>query len=425
MLLRVACPMCPLSLCSNDCIATHNILDHPTRVNQRGPLDQGPTPSTSTVNSPVTKENTKNPEISHFASVILKSLNPNTDVSFLASGSGITLVTTISRKTVESMVSKEGSNLPKIMIIWHLNRPAGTRLSAGAYQLTFSTPDLWSRTESVGYLQNTTRMDITPCIQSHAESIMKHITQDTPLTIKLTLPSDSKSVTSSALLLHQKLSPAESVAKLYESLLGETCLYKEPILRGLPIAPSTPRDLSALQTKAQKLPPVPTKRRQQIDTLDGISVGDTTIMFQCPLSLTRIKHPAKGRKCEHEQAFDAETFLEFNRKKDVWKCIVCSRVIEPKELMIDLEMLRLLENYSGTDRCILKANGEYVAVDEKTDGEDKPTAGPAVGTVLILDDDEQVVERGGKRRISQVVSLLDSDDGESEGEEGVRKKQRV
>ncbi|ORY44926.1 zf-MIZ-domain-containing protein [Rhizoclosmatium globosum] len=255
---------------------------------------------------------------------------------------------------------------------------------------------------------------------------MKHITQDTPLTIKLTLPSDSKSVTSSALLLHQKLSPAESVAKLYESLLNETCLYKEPILRGLPIAPSTPRDLSALQTKAQKLPPVPTKRRQQIDTLDGISVGDTTIMFQCPLSLTRIKHPAKGRKCEHEQAFDAETFLEFNRKKDVWKCIVCSRMIEPKNLTIDLKMLRLLEKYSGADRCILKANGEYVAVDEKTDGEHKPTAGPAVGTVLILDDDEQVVERGGKRRISQVVSLLDSEDEESEGEEGgLRKKPRV
>ncbi|KAJ3087138.1 hypothetical protein HK102_011737, partial [Quaeritorhiza haematococci] len=37
---------------------------------------------------------------------------------------------------------------------------------------------------------------------------------------------------------------------------------------------------------------------------DEIEVGDQTLLFACPLGLTKIVHPVKGKRCKHGQCFD-------------------------------------------------------------------------------------------------------------------------
>lgn len=42
------------------------------------------------------------------------------------------------------------------------------------------------------------------------------------------------------------------------------------------------------------------------DDDDEPALGDQTINFACPLSLRKIKYPAKGPGCKHKQTFDFE-----------------------------------------------------------------------------------------------------------------------
>ncbi|KAJ3070581.1 hypothetical protein HDU98_006364 [Podochytrium sp. JEL0797] len=122
-------------------------------------------------------------------------------------------------------------------------------------------------------------------------------------------------------------------------------------------------------------------------TNDDISVGDSVVSFICPLSLKRVKHPARGRKCKHKQAFDAEIFLAFNENKDIWKFVIY--------------VLRLLHKYPHAAKCIIQSTGQ-----------DAPFTNP------ILEVDHTPQSAPPKRPISEVI-LIDSD---SDSEEPLAKR---
>lgn len=52
--------------------------------------------------------------------------------------------------------------------------------------------------------------------------------------------------------------------------------------------------------------------RAKICDTDDIEVGDESVSFRCPLSLCRIQHPGRGKKCTHSQCFDLEVYFMYN-----------------------------------------------------------------------------------------------------------------
>jgi len=73
----------------------------------------------------------------------------------------------------------------------------------------------------------------------------------------------------------------------------------------------------------------------------------------CPITLVRIRTPARGKKCRHLQCFDLEAYLVANLRMAAfnkrWHCPVCDLVIKPPgDLFIDTFAVQIL---SGTGDC--------------------------------------------------------------------------
>ncbi|KAI8827087.1 uncharacterized protein EV422DRAFT_512578 [Fimicolochytrium jonesii] len=90
---------------------------------------------------------------------------------------------------------------------------------------------------------------------------------------------------------------------------------------------------------------------------DDIEMGNQVLSFQDPLTLARINLPCKGRTCNHAQCFDCEAFISMNQGAIKWKCPICSKPVEGKDLLIDPTFTNTLTNYPDADRCIILPNG--------------------------------------------------------------------
>ncbi|KAJ3245045.1 hypothetical protein HDU78_009998 [Chytriomyces hyalinus] len=115
---------------------------------------------------------------------------------------------------------------------------------------------------------------------------------------------------------------------------------------------------------------------------DDIELGDLTVSFMCPLTLVRIKHPAKGKQCRHKQAFDAEQ----------------------SDLILDVDMMRLLLKYPNAEKCVIRSDGSDDAYEQPVASEPVSVRANSQKEVKV-----EVTERSNKRTISEVISL-DSDD---------------
>ncbi|KAJ3070583.1 hypothetical protein HDU98_006366 [Podochytrium sp. JEL0797] len=197
-----------------------------------------------------------------------------------------------------------------------------------------------------------------------------------------------------------------------------------PIPISAPVAAIPPRldwksctDTTILQTllleSCARAPRTSATASPNTPTNDDISVGDSVVSFICPLSLKRVKHPARGRKCKHKQAFDAEIFLAFNENEDTWKCVVCNHQIDQSDLLLDTDMLRLLHKYPHADKCIIQSTGQDAPFTDAIPDVDKtPQSAPPkrqrpISEVILIDSDSDSEEPMAKRRIfSPVVEYV-------------------
>lgn len=70
----------------------------------------------------------------------------------------------------------------------------------------------------------------------------------------------------------------------------------------------------------------------------------TRLSLRCPLGLTHIQTPARGKECQHLQCFDLGTFLRYNERGSAagWKCGVCHAGLTVEGLRIDAFMRDIL-----------------------------------------------------------------------------------
>lgn len=144
---------------------------------------------------------------------------------------------------------------------------------------------------------------------------------------------------------------------------------------------------------------------------DGLTVSSMKVSLRCPLALTRIATPVKGKKCQHVQCFDLENFLEYSRRSSKFDCPVCNKnTAYPVMLVISPYIEHALATFEDCDEVEINQDGSMIAVERKQTG-------------VASDDDEDAHVKTEPRKLPsrsrtqsgpktpEVVDLtLDSDD---------------
>eukprot|EP00737_Agarophyton_chilense_P000751 gb/GEZJ01000830.1/.p1 GENE.gb/GEZJ01000830.1/~~gb/GEZJ01000830.1/.p1 ORF type:complete len:957 (-),score=128.59 gb/GEZJ01000830.1/:2720-5545(-) len=144
---------------------------------------------------------------------------------------------------------------------------------------------------------------------------------------------------------------------------------------------------------------------------EGLTVSSMKVSLRCPLGLTRIKTPVKGKRCQHVQCFDLDNFLEYSRRSSKFECPVCNKATaQPSMLVISPYIEHALKEHLDCDEVEIFADGTMVQIERKV-----------TGVASDDDEDEKVegVKEGAEHQRSkqspskacEVVDLtLDSDD---------------
>lgn len=144
---------------------------------------------------------------------------------------------------------------------------------------------------------------------------------------------------------------------------------------------------------------------------DGLTVSSMKVSLRCPLALTRITTPVKGKRCHHVQCFDLENFLEYSRRSSKFECPVCNKnTAYPSMLVISPYIEYALEKYTDCDEVEISQDGSMVPVERKQIG-------------IASDDEEEDMSKsrtsggtgsthGGSKPAEVVDLTLDSDDDE-------------
>merc|ERR1719262_980341 len=97
-----------------------------------------------------------------------------------------------------------------------------------------------------------------------------------------------------------------------------------------------------------------TGQKRAKELMGSISRGDGEVQclgtdrarLLCPITMVRPDKPARGMQCRHLQCFDLAAFLESNQQMKAinnrWSCPVCSLVLKPIDLLIDLFIAQIL-----------------------------------------------------------------------------------
>ncbi|GFE54789.1 MIZ zinc finger domain containing protein [Babesia ovis] len=71
------------------------------------------------------------------------------------------------------------------------------------------------------------------------------------------------------------------------------------------------------------------------------------IELNCPITLSRIEIPTRGKHCKHLQCFDLHAYLQVMQNMSTfnarWKCPECPLIVKPKDLVIDGYVLQILK----------------------------------------------------------------------------------
>eukprot|EP00178_Gracilaria_changii_P004452 TRINITY_DN171_c0_g1_i1.p2 TRINITY_DN171_c0_g1~~TRINITY_DN171_c0_g1_i1.p2 ORF type:complete len:931 (-),score=110.76 TRINITY_DN171_c0_g1_i1:20756-23548(-) len=102
---------------------------------------------------------------------------------------------------------------------------------------------------------------------------------------------------------------------------------------------------------------------------DGLTVSSMKVSLRCPLGLTRIKTPVKGKKCQHVQCFDLDNFLEYSRRSSKFECPVCNKLTaQPTMLVVSPYIQHALKEHIDCDEVEIFADGTMVQVERKMTG---------------------------------------------------------
>ncbi|KAF2261189.1 zf-MIZ-domain-containing protein [Lojkania enalia] len=91
-----------------------------------------------------------------------------------------------------------------------------------------------------------------------------------------------------------------------------------------------------------------------------IVVDSVNMSLKDPISTLRINTPCRSNLCNHNQCFDAESFLQLQEQAPTWQCPVCNKTVSFEGLAVDQYVQEILDSVpKGTDQVTIQPNGEW------------------------------------------------------------------
>lgn len=159
---------------------------------------------------------------------------------------------------------------------------------------------------------------------------------------------------------------------------------------GICITIVRPRKLSELMDKMRAKNTLPldvtlTKIKNLYHEDSDIVTEKLSVSLKDPLTMQRIKIPARGRFCNHLGCFDLETFLKYQReaKNAQWKCVLCyTGPLTLKQIVVDKWMEEILDHckdLSSVHKVDVFEDGKYTPVfsqEDSTENDDDGEGNP-------------------------------------------------
>ncbi|VDN98134.1 unnamed protein product [Rodentolepis nana] len=98
---------------------------------------------------------------------------------------------------------------------------------------------------------------------------------------------------------------------------------------------------------------------------DDIQIQNTLpVQLLCPLSKCRINLPVRGKRCQHIQCYDADTYFIINERKPAWKCPVCDLLAPFDELFVDGLLMEILDSKESqtAEEIVFNEDGSWVVM---------------------------------------------------------------
>jgi hypothetical protein len=149
-------------------------------------------------------------------------------------------------------------------------------------------------------------------------------------------------------------------------------------------------------------PPRVKEEKQDAELLDDDEIEELDVWMSlvCPLSIRRLRIPARGKNCKHAQCLDLETFLDYCHQNSIWQCTICHKALDPASLIVDSQLQSLLLEQRPEDVSKVRVDkGIYHPV---TDAEfraweaAKRSSQKRVAAPIRIDDDDTPVAKVAK-----------------------------
>ena len=126
--------------------------------------------------------------------------------------------------------------------------------------------------------------------------------------------------------------------------------------------------------------------------------------LKCPLSFTRIRTPCRGMACNHNQCFDATSYLQLQEQAPTWTCPVCSRSANWDNLVLDHYVQDILNTTSkDTEQVTVEPDGNWSRQGAAQTNATNRTSNP---TPSDDDDDDDLVVIPDTRKQSAPINLF-------------------
>jgi len=82
--------------------------------------------------------------------------------------------------------------------------------------------------------------------------------------------------------------------------------------------------------------------------------------LKCPLSTMRMHLPCRSTVCNHNQCFDASSFLQVQEQAPQWSCPICTKTFTFENLAIDQYVLDILKSTpKSTEQITIEPDGTW------------------------------------------------------------------
>lgn len=88
---------------------------------------------------------------------------------------------------------------------------------------------------------------------------------------------------------------------------------------------------------------IPSRHQSSRDGDDELCVESREVSLRCPLTLCKLRNPARGINCNHFQCFELESFLDIYLTRSTRPCPICSTDIPLHQLAVDRFVLELIQ----------------------------------------------------------------------------------